>query len=509
MNVPSIVTPANRMTWACIIFLALGQAAALVAGVAGTRLAFASLDGGALSFAALCLIVGSAFGLSILRPSLRLMAETLGQNYTAELRKSLLRRAMSSTPEQIANRRRGYLMLRLTGDMTAFKDGLARSLPPLVQASALIPAAVLALFWMDNRFGLAGLAVVVLSLGAVALSTPRLRMLHEALRRERAKLAADMAERLPIAPELARLGRRDRELARLGKATAALRRKAQIRLAQVETLRALPGMIAGMLAVLILWDGANRTLASGEIAGALAALGILAQTLVELASAVDRMSSWRAARDKLGRALTQDGVTPRAETKTPVRLSGRALTFAIEAEEGIVSPVRLQLPPGGRARLFASDPERLVRALTLQNIDPSIKVTLNGIPLDALTLGSIRRSIAIVGNTPVVLKGSVRRNLCLGLIDRPTDVNLHRCIVKAGLAAALHSLGGMDGHIGEGGRSLSADCRIKLAALQSVAQRPAIVIVSVGRAELPTEVVAYLDGIPASVLMIEASIDNQ
>ena len=60
MNVPSIVTRANRLTWACIIFLALGQAAALVAGVAGTRLAFASLDGGALSFAALCLIVGSA-----------------------------------------------------------------------------------------------------------------------------------------------------------------------------------------------------------------------------------------------------------------------------------------------------------------------------------------------------------------------------------------------------------------------------------------------------------------
>jgi ABC-type transport system involved in cytochrome bd biosynthesis fused ATPase/permease subunit len=165
MTLPSVFTRENRLSWAGICILALLQAVLLVAGVTGTRLAFSSLDDGQLSMVALGMIFGEALGLAVLRPLLRLIAEAVGQGNSTAVRKVLLAHAMGSTPGQIAARRSGYLMLRLTGDMTAMKDGIARSLPPLVQAAALIPASLLALCLIDLRFGAGALAVTGIFLG--------------------------------------------------------------------------------------------------------------------------------------------------------------------------------------------------------------------------------------------------------------------------------------------------------------------------------------------------------
>jgi ATP-binding cassette, subfamily B, bacterial len=502
VTLPGFLTPANRRIWACILALAFGQAVALAAGVVGTRLAFASLGQGTVSQAALWLMIGSALGLAILHPGLRLLAEELGQRYTADLRKSLLTSAMATAPERIAHRRRGYLMLRLTGDMTAFKDGLSRSLPPIIQAGSLIPTALVVLFWIDARYGLGGVGVVVISLGITAFSAPRLLHHHAMLRQTRAKLAADMAERLPIAPDLARFGRRKRELSRLGRATTALRQMALNRLVQVEVLRALPGAIGGLPAVFILSDGAARGLAAGEIAAGLAALGILVRTCADIAVALDRLAGWHIAREKMTRAFALDVV--KAKPAGLVRLSGRSLTIHLQASGGVMVPDQVHVPPGGRATLFAADRFRLLQAVTGQSTDPEIRVSLNGMPLAALTIGTIRRSIAVLGASPIVLKGTLRRNLCLGLMGRPTDQTLHRRIAKACLTTTLNRLGGLDGHIGEGARALTMKDRLRLAALQAAVQRPALLIVTARRADLLPELSGYLDSELATILVIDA-----
>lgn len=504
MRLPAIVSKANRVAWAGIVILALGQAVALVAGVAGTRLAFASLDDGALSGLALWLIAGAAILLATLRPGLRVIAEALGQGYTAEIRRALLARAMASTPEEIARRRRGFLMLRLTGDMTALKDGLARSLPPLIQAGALIPAAVGALLMIDARFGLGALALAAVSLAAAGFTAPHLRAAHAALRKDRARLAADMAERLPIAPDLARLGRRDRELSRLRKAARGLQRRAVARLVRVEALRAGPGALGGLVAVLVLWDGAARGLAAGEIAATLAALGLMVQTFVELAAALDRLAGWRIARDKLAAAVFAGAPDAHEPREDRIRLSGRNLAFALASEDGQTIPAELNLAPGARAEVLCRDPDHLLAVLTGRAAGRGVRISLGGVAMDALSPGTLRRSIGLIVPAPVLLKGSVRRNLCLGLQDRPADAALCKRIEAAGLSRMLDSLGGLDGRVGEGGRTLTQSDRLGLGALQSAVQRPAVLVVAVERAAFPADVAAYLGQTPATVLWVSA-----
>lgn len=505
MTVPPLFARGSRKVWAGLAALALAQAGALVAGVAGTRLAFGGLDAGGVPSLAIGLIASAAIALAVLRPSLRLLAERLGQDQTAAIRAALYGHAMAAAPEHLAGRRRGYLMLRLTGDMTTFKDGIARSLPPILQGATLIPAAILALALIDPRFGLVGFALAAVTLGAMAFSRSALRQAHASLRSERAKLVADMAERLPIAPDLARLGRRQAELSRLAKAGQSLHRKAAARLVRVEVLRALPGGLAGLAAVAVLLDGADRGLTAGEIASALAAVGLMAHAVVELATAIDRLTGWHIARENLARHLTEAIQAPSASPSGQVRL-GRAIgALTIEADEGHLLPTSLQLSPGDRAGIDGPDPDRTLQILSGRENDPAVVVKLDGIALADLSSGSLRRNIAVLNPDPVLLKGSVRRNICLGLTDRPADATLIKRIDRAGLGQSLERVGGLDGPVPEGGRSLDLSERLRLSALRAAVQRPSVLLVCKALQSLPEDVQGYLDTISATVVRIGAT----
>lgn len=501
MTAPQIATRENRAIWAGIGILALGQAAALIAGVAGTRMAFASLDQGQLSQAALALIAGAAGGLAGCRFALRLLCERLGQTYTANVRKALLAQAMATPPDRIAARRRGYLMLRLTGDMTTLKDGLARSFPPVLQACALIPAALAALFWVNTGFGAVTMMVLGLSLAVIAGSWGQLRKAHESLRHARAKLAADMAERMPVAPELARLGRRGRELSRLGKATTRLRQKAERRLIWVEVLRACPGVLTGAMAVYVLHAGTRWGLAAGDLAAALAAVGLLTFTLADLSDALDRLVGWRVAHSKLAKALPTAAPIPLGN-EDRVRLGGRKLTVRLVLAPEVARPHTLLLGPGARGIVHAKDPVWLLKCLTGKVFDERTRIFVNDTPLSALTAGSVRRSIGVIDAQPVLLKGSVRRNLCLGLMERPTDATLQNRIEKAGLGDLLQRFGGLDGSVSEGGRSFTARDRTGFAALQVAVHRPGLVIVAARPEELSEAASTYVESVGAIVLKL-------
>jgi ABC-type multidrug transport system fused ATPase/permease subunit len=505
MTVPPLFAPNRRLIWGGLAVLALAQAAALVAGVVGTRLAFSGLEEGAVPTLALALIGGAALALAGLRPCLRLLAERLGQDHTIAIREALYRRAMNASPEQLARRRRGYLMLRLTGDMATLKDGVSRSLPQILQAAALVPAAMLALAMIDPRFGWAGAVVVGFSLASLGMMKASLSQAHKTLRSTRAKLVADMAERLPIASDLARLGRRQAEIAHLTSAGRALRSKAMVRLIRAEVLRALPGGLSGIVAMAVLWDGARRGLPAGELAAALAAFGVMGHALVELAGAIDRLSGWQTARATLVRHLAEQEHGDHLAKAELVRLGQSAGHFSVVAAPGLTSPVRLDLAPGARGVISGPDGDRLLRLLSGQDTDPDVSVTLDGVALHLLTPGSVRRNIGVLSASPLLLKGSVRRNICLGLSDRPEDSTLLRRVAKVGLEPALARLGGLDGTIPESGRTLSRADRLLLSALRAAIQRPSVLLLGQDAVPLPEEVAAYMAQSTATI--IETSRD--
>lgn len=66
------------------------------------------------------------------------------------------------------------------------------------------------------------------------------------------------------------------------------------------------------------------------------------------------------------------------------------------------------------------------------------------------------RRIAYAGQGSPILAGTLRRALTLGCARRPPDTEVERVARVFGLGAVLDRLGGLDGRVGEGGRTLSS-----------------------------------------------------
>jgi ATP-binding cassette, subfamily B, bacterial len=505
MTPPKIATRLRGRQIAILIVVALSQALAAALAAFGTRWLFMAMDAGAiLPTLALSALAGSALFIAVARVMFRRIGERLGQDYACDVRMTLFDHASRMSPADLASRRVGYLTMRFVGDLTALKDWPARGLPMLVEGAVMAPAMVAILFVLDPGFGLIGLLLAGLTLAALLGSATGLMRAHRIVRARRALLAADMAERLPIAPELAALGRRSLELRLIRRRAAQLMQAAQARITQGEAMRVLPDALSGLAAAALIWWGARLGLPTGSIAAGLAVLALAARPLRDLMGVIDRASAFRAAHAKLVSALARPLAAGAAmagpQTRT-TRLQSGALGLDLrDVDTGNRVAITLSLHPGERADLPAgTDARRLF--FVLSGVEPvqAGDIRLNDVSINDLSPGSLRRSVFQISSQLTVLKGSLRRALTLGLSDRPDDTAIQACLQKAGLLGLLDRLGGLDSRLTEGARTLSPKARMDVSVLRAALGRPGLLLIAEPDL-LCTEVNHWLKAHPATVI---------
>jgi len=362
------------------------------------------------------------------------------------------------------------------------------------------------LFLLDAAFGWVVLALAMVSMGGLLGGGGGLMRAHRRLRARRALLAADMTERLPIAPYLAALARRGREEELIARRSAQLAEAALARTTRGEVLRALPDALTGIAATAILLWGATRGLPTGTIAAGFAVLGLIARTLRSLMSVTDRASAYRAAHAKLVAALPRPAA-PEPDGE-PVRLPPGTLTLELRAAPVAGGmPVTLTVAAAASAVLPAgTDAEAIFSAIA--GLEPLLSgdILLNGESVQHLSGGSLHRCMATTTDSPVVLKGSLRRALSLGLLDRPTDRAILSRLQKAGLIPVLEGLGGLDRRLSEAARSLSRAERTGISMLRGALARPGLVLVGSKPDKSDPAVRAWLAKLRATVLSVDLAM---
>lgn len=494
---PRIMAQGRRYLIAILIGLALIQALSTAAAAFSTRWLFMALHDAwqagitmdsyapePLPLIALLLLGGSGLVIAVVRVLFRRYGEILGQNYAKDIRIALFDHASRMWPRDLAARRAGYVSLRFVGDLTALKDWPARGIPLLVEGGVMLPAAVIILFVIDPGFGIIGLCLACLALLVLAAMARGLLRAHQRLRARRGLLAADLTERLPIAPELAALGRRNTETNLIARRSVELTQAAVTRITRSEALHAFPDALTGVAAALLVWWGAASGLTIGSIAAGLAVLGLTARPLRDLMGVTDRASAFRAAHDKLCTALTRP-IAP-SRKRDLVKLSIGPVTLdLVQACVAKEMPLTLSLGLGESAVLpHGVDTEAVFRAII--GLEPIVsgKICLNGHPVDCLASGSLRRSIMRISEAPCILKGTMSRVLTLGLPQRPTDAVILARLEEAGLAELLAKLGGLDQHLPEGGRILSRADRVALSLLRAALGNPGLLLITGGLRDL-------------------------
>ncbi|MGC9419899.1 MAG: ABC transporter transmembrane domain-containing protein [Rhodovulum sp.] len=475
MSLPPILTRARIRGLVLVSLLTLLQGLAAGAAALATRQLFEALHAGSgLSPLAMGGLAGSGLVLAAARVQARVAGERLGQGYARDIRVALFEHAAGMAASDVATRRAGYMSLRFVGDMTAFRNWLALGLPRLIAGAILIPMALMVLWLMHPAFLAALAGPAIIAMGVLGMGGRRLVPRHRRLRARRARIAAEMAERMPLAPELDRLGRRPTECKRLDRRTSAMVRAALDRVRLAEALKALPDVLAGLAAVTILALGARLGLGTGTIAGALAALGLMLNPMRDLASVGNIFAAWQAARAKASAALgrpQRGGYGRRSLPKGPVDLRIRGLDLPsgrrldLTAKPGAIRS--LTLPEQDSAFVFA--------ALARLEPAPEGAIALSGRPLSDLSRGSLRRNVARVGCDIAVMQGSLRSALTMGG-PRRTDTELQARLARIGVDGILSLAGGVDARILEGGRNLSPSQRLAISLFRAAEQRPRLVL---------------------------------
>lgn len=441
--------------------LAIGQAIAAGIAAFATRDVFAALHDrpDAVPAVALSLIAFAGLVIALARVAERIAAERIGQQYAGALRLALFSHLARMPEREVSSRRTGGLALRFVGDLTAVRLWVSLGIARLISASVVLPAASAALFVLEPALALPASLPVAIGLVAMALAGPRLGRAHRQLRSRRSRLAADMLERVPHAPELRLLGRIQRELARMQRSTDALIESALARAGGAALLRAVPDLAGGIAATALLGAAFVSGAPAADAAGAMAALGLMIHPMRELSGVWDRHRAWTIARDKCAAVLRAPTLARRQlDERAPLEDAPPLLRF-VNVAAGPLHGLGVEALPGQKIAIVGANGAGKSTLLRLAaGLEQAARgsVTLNGRDPIGLTAAERRRMIASQTPRSPILAGSLRRALTMGSARRPSDREITARAQAFGLADALQRLGGLDGTLAEGGRNLSA-----------------------------------------------------
>ena len=479
-QLPGLLSEGRLRGVAVLASLAVGQAAAAGAAAFAMRDVFAAFKTApaAPPVGALLLVVAAGLTIAGLRVAERAVAEGIGQGYAASLRKTLFGHLTRMPAREVSRRRTGALAIRFIGDLTAVRAWVSLGIGRMISAAFVLPGALIALVLLNPLLAAAAIPPLALAVLLMALLAPRLGPLHRCLRSRRARIAADMSERIPVAPELRLLGRDEKELDRLDRSAQSVREAAIARARASATLQAIPDAGSALAGALLLLTALGIGAAPADAAAALAVLGIVALPLRDLAGTWDRRRAWEVARDKCRGLLD----APVLEATEDVGIEPRPAPARLDFEQvsaGVLRNLCGSVMPGEKICIVGGNgtgkSTLLALAAGLEHGD-SGRVQLDGTDMRAIPQAMRSEAVTLMGARSPILKGSLRRALTLGVDPRPGDAAIEAAALAFGLGGVLDRLGGLDAKVAEGGRNLSSGESRRVHLVRAVLSRPRLLL---------------------------------
>ncbi len=499
----NVLNEGRKTRAAFILFALLGQALALGLAAIATRDAFVALrDEGADLVSPVALLIVAGVGVAALQFLARVEAERLGYDFARSLRTALYQQYARMPMSEISRRKLGSLSLRFVGDLTAARGWAGTGLTRSAAAVIVLPAAAVCLWYLNPLLAKMAALPVMLSLVLTVVIGWKQEQRHRSLRRQRASIASSMMERVVMAPHLDLMGRTEKEVQNLEVSNTRLEALAVRRIRPSTLMRLLPDIGVATAGALMFFAAARSGVDAADVAGALAALAILARPLRDLGGAWDKFCAWSVAREKCAAILfapTMDRRRSRAPKATALRVEdlvskqGSSLSF----ETGYLGVHQL-------SRAVDETTIDVLAGLDRPDVGQVLYLNQNG--------GARKPRLSLITRTAPILSGSFRRAVTLGAYKRPGDETIYNMAHAFGLGPALDRLGGLDGRLGENGEGLSHDEAFRLLVARAALTTPNFVLVDakllandVGRVELIDQLSAT---ICVTVLVVGDDVTN-
>ena len=425
-----------------------------------------------------------------------------GERLVADLRSRLYRHLQRLSVGFFDGRRVGELLSRLTNDVSAVQQAITNGLFSSLQQLILLIGAACLLVATEWRLAAVALTTVPPIVIASAYFGRRLQRLTNEAQTELGSTTAVLAETIAGARTVRAFAQEEYEIGRydqgVRRSFGAAMRRARLRAGFIPLVTLFA--VLGVIGVLVL--GAQQvgsgTMTAGALVSAILYITLMASSVGALTSAYAQLREAGGAAERLFELLdtTPDIVdAPDARPLPPV-LDGRVrfdrLSFSYgdqPAAPMVLRDLSLDIALGERLAIVGpsgAGKSTLVNLL-LRFYDPSSgSLEVDGYDLRDVQVNSLRDSLGVVPQEPVLFSGTIAENIAYGRQDATREQ-----VEAAASAANAHPFiaelpEGYDTVVGERGARLSGGQRQRIAIARAILKDPRILILDEATSSLDT-----------------------
>jgi len=485
-NLPELLTPKRRWYLAALIFNGFLQAGAMVgiAFVMKTMIDGLSAQTEAAPIWPNALIMVSAsFLIGWLKRRERIDAETMGQDYVADIRLKVFQHVSRLSARALGETRKGFVLLRFVNDLTALRQWVTMGIARLAVSGVVLIGAMSALTFMNPilgglLFGLIGIG----SVGTLFLGRAIDLTMRES-RKRRANIAANLTEKLEHMVIVQAFAQRNNERRKVKRQTQSLKRAMIARAGAIGTFRAMVYVVVGLALTVSVIVGSvlvdSNMATTGQIIAALGVLSMITPNLFDFGRVYEYRKSYIISLEKTENLLRKGPVIePAAEPKSLKRVQGH-LKFDNVTVTGALKGFSAEALPGTRVLITGPNGsgKSTLLLLALRLIEPEQgSVLLDGQDVNDVKTGQLRRSISIASPTLPLLRGSIGSNIAYGSKTANED--------DIQLAAARCGMDGLNSDspywlgspVEEGGSNLSTGQRMRIILARALLGNPSVLL---------------------------------
>jgi ATP-binding cassette subfamily B protein len=437
----------------------------------------------------------------------------VGNRMLTKMRADLFRHLQSLSLGFHAQSRTGDLTIRLVSDVGMLKDALVTAAMPLLANVLIFNGMVCVMLWLDWRLALVALAPLPMLWILSRVLTVRIRKVSRTQRKRQGALAATASEALAGIESVQALGLEGRTNAAFSGANTKEMKEGLKGARLTARLERSVDVLAGLGLVGVLYFGAFQVLAGRITPGDLVVFmsylkhtyrpirgyakyaARLAKALAAAERVTDLLDRQDAVKDRPDARLVPDGVIG------ALRFQGVGFTHSDGAR--VFENLDLAISPGEQVAVVGPSGagKSTLAALILRLHDvQSGRVMLDDVDIRELSVQSLRANIAFVPQVPLIVSGSIRENLALGLEHVPSQDELDEAVNQAVLYDFIAELpDGYDTVLAERGASLSGGQRQRLSLARAFLRNTPILILDEPTTGLDREseasVIAAIDAI--------------
>ncbi len=426
----------------------------------------------------------------------------LGERVIADIRKAVYDKVIGLSPAFYEKILTGEVLSRLTTDTTLILSVISSSVSVALRNVLMMFGGLIFMSFTSLKMTALVLLMVPVVIIPILVLGRRLRKLSRESQDKIAQSSGEASETLLAAQTVQAYTHEAESRGSFNKLTEASFDAARRRISTraIMTISIIFLVFTGIVGVL--WMGArdviNGVMTPGQlvqfliysvmVAGAVAALSEVWGELQRASGATERLVELLEAED-----VIKD---PEHPLEMPDHIRGEIVfddvTFRYPARPEVkaLSDLSLHVKPGETVALVGPSGagKSTIFQLLMRFFDPdSGKITLDGIPIDALRREDLRKAYALVPQDPVIFATSAMENIRFGRPDA-TDAE----VIAAAKAAAAHEFleklpKGYDSYVGERGVMLSGGQKQRIAIARAILRAAPVLLLDEATSALDAE----------------------